>query len=209
MSKTTQSTQQYWDERSDLFGDYYKQPSWFDKIFRKAIYTRVAVAVKTVKELNEPTVLDIGSGPGINSVTILKNTSAKKVTGIDFAPNMVEYANAVAQKEGVLDKCEFIEGNFMEHDWNGKIFNVSIALGVLDYIKNSENFLKNMDKITSNAFIISWPENGLRMWLRRQRYACSLFHYDEERIKNLHGNCKIVDLELIRMNGGWVSVARK
>ncbi len=209
MSKTTQSAQKYWDERSELFGNYYKQPSWFDKIFRKAIYTRVAVAVETVKELNEPTVLDIGSGPGINSVTILKNTSTIKVTGIDFAPNMIESANEFVQKEGVLDKCEFIKGDFMEYDWNGKIFNISIALGVLDYIKDSENFLKKMDKVTSKAFVISWPENGLRMWLRRQRYACPLYHYDEERIKKLHDNCKIIDLELIKVNSGWVSVAKK
>ena len=64
MSATTQTAKQYWDERSDLFGDYYQKPSLFDKIFRKGIYTRVAVALKTCKQLENATVLDIGSGTG-------------------------------------------------------------------------------------------------------------------------------------------------
>ena len=64
MSATTQDARQYWDERSELFGNYYKEPSLFDKIFRKGIYTRIAVALRTCKQLENPTVLDIGAGPG-------------------------------------------------------------------------------------------------------------------------------------------------
>ena len=32
----------------------------------------------------------------------------------------------------------------------------------------------------------SWPENGLRMALRRYRYTCPLFHYSEQQIIDLH-----------------------
>ena len=63
MSKTMHTAQEYWDVRSDLFANYYKKPSLFDKTFRKGVFIRTAVALKTIKEFDRPTILDIGSGP--------------------------------------------------------------------------------------------------------------------------------------------------
>src|SRR3982074_2407620 len=99
MSKTVHTTQQYWDVRSELFANYYKKPSLFDKLFRKAVYVRTAVALQTIKDYDGATVLDIGSGPGVNSVTWLKNTNADSLLGIDFAESMNEYARKHAQSE--------------------------------------------------------------------------------------------------------------
>ena len=79
MSKAVHTAQQYWDVRSDLFANYYKKPSLFDKMFRKAVYVRTAVALNTIKSYDHPTILDIGSGPGVNSVTWLKNSNAKGI----------------------------------------------------------------------------------------------------------------------------------
>ena len=53
MSKPIHTAQQYWDVRSDLFANYYKKPSIFDKAFRKAVYTRTAVVLKTIKEFDQ------------------------------------------------------------------------------------------------------------------------------------------------------------
>jgi ubiquinone/menaquinone biosynthesis C-methylase UbiE len=209
MSKAMHTAQQYWDVRSDLFADYYKQPSFFDKLFRKAVYTRTAVALKTIKEYDHPTILDIGSGPGVNSVTWIKNSNASFLTGIDFAESMNEYASKNAAAEGVGDRCQFIEGDFMRHEFSGKTFDVSVAVGVLDYIEDAGLFLKKMAAVTNKAFVISWPENGLRMMLRRYRYSCPLFHYAEMDIRRLHDTCNIKELELVRLQGGWVSIARK
>ena len=75
MLKAKETVQNYWNERSEIFGNYYKKPTLFDSIMRKGIYSRVAVSVQVCKSLTNPTVLDVGSGPGINSETIIKNTS--------------------------------------------------------------------------------------------------------------------------------------
>lgn len=209
MSKAVHTAQQYWDDRSDLFGNYYVKPTLFDKVFRKAVYTRVAVAAKTVQEFDHPTVLDIGSGPGVNSVTFMKNSNATHLTGIDFAPSMIDYSRNFTKKEGVGDKCTFIDGDFLVHDFRSDTFDVAAALGVFDYIEDAKAFIKKMDAVTTKAFVISWPENGLRMALRRMRYTCPVYHYDEPTIRELHASCNIRDLKFVTTDGGWVTVAYK
>jgi len=147
MSKQNQTAQQYWDERSELFGNYYEKPSLFDKVFRKAVYTRVAVSLKTIKSYPNATVLDIGSGPGMNSVAFLKNTTASKLLGIDFAPNMIEYSRNIVKKEGVADKATFVEGDFITYDFKDEKYDVSVAMGVLDYIEDAQNFVSKMYRV--------------------------------------------------------------
>jgi len=209
MSKTIHTAQQYWDVRSDLFANYYKKPSTFDKIFRKAVYTRTAVVLNTVKEFDQCTIMDIGSGPGVNSVTWLKNSNASFLTGIDFAENMVEYAKKNAETEGVGDRCKFIVGDFLTYDFKGEKFDVSAACGVTDYVKEIEALVKKMDEVSNKAFVASWPTNGLRMALRRKRYTCPVYHYTEADVRRIHEGCNIKSLEIIPMQGGMMSIARK
>lgn len=209
MSKTIHTAQQYWDVRSDLFANYYKKPSMFDKMFRKAVYTRTAVMLNTIKECGKCTVLDIGSGPGVNSVTWLKNSEASFLLGIDFAENMNEYARKNAEAEGVGDRCKFVAGDFLTYDFKGEKFDVACAAGVTDYVKDIEALVKKMDAVTNKAFVASWPTGGLRMALRRYRYTCPVFQYNEADVRRLHEGCNIKSLDIIPMQGGLMSVARK
>jgi cyclopropane fatty-acyl-phospholipid synthase-like methyltransferase len=208
MSKAIHTAQQYWDVRSDLFANYYKKPSLFDKLLRKAVYTRTAVTLKVIKEYGKCTVLDIGSGPGVNSVTWLKNSEATFLLGIDFAENMNEYARKNAENEGVGARCKFVEGDFLTYNFNEK-YDVSAAMGVADYVKEMDVFLKKMDAVSNKAFVVSWPLNGLRMALRRYRYTCPVYHYNEADVRRLHEGINIKSLEIIPMQGGMMSVARK
>ena len=209
MSKTIHTAQQYWDVRSELFANYYKKPSWFDKMFRKAVFVRTAVALKTIQSFDHPTILDIGSGPGVNSVTWLKNSNASFLLGIDFAESMNEYARKNAAAEGVGDRCKFVQGDFFTYDFKGEKFTVAVAAGVVDYVKDTAAFMQKMDAVTTGAFVVSWPENGLRMALRRYRYTTPVYHYNEADIRRLHEGLNIKSLEIMPMQGGRMSVARK
>jgi SAM-dependent methyltransferase len=209
MSRHTLTAQQYWDARSELFANYYKEPSWFDKVFRKAVFIRAAVALDTIRSFDRPTVLDIGSGPGVNSVTWLKNSNATHVLGIDFAENMNEYARRNAEAEGVGDRCSFVQGDFLTYDFKGRTFTVAVAAGVVDYVKDTATFMKILDAVTTGAYVVSWPENGLRMALRRFRYTTPVYHYDEADIRRLHEGANIKKLDILPMQGGRMSVAWK
>jgi len=211
MSNNKESVQSYWDARSELFGNYYKKPSSFDRVFRKGVYERQAIAVEACKKIPHASVLDIGSGPGVNSVSLIKNAEASHVVGIDFAEQMIGYANQTARDEGVSEKCTFILGDILSYDFQGKQFDYACALGVFDYIENASALVKRMSSLATVSFMASWPENGLRMALRRYRYTCPLFHYTESQIKKIHFDAGIEQnkLELLRIGGGWASIARK
>ena len=207
MKSKAASVQDYWDRHADIFSEYYKNPSWFDRAFRQSIYLRAAVAFDVCRSLESPSVLDIGSGPGVNSVALAKKAGARRVTGIDFASNMIELAQAYADAEGISDKCEFITGDFMTHPFAPAGFDLVIALGVFDYIGESEAFFKKVRTVARKAVVASWPENGLRMALRRMRYSCPVHHYTEKRVRELHRSAGIENVELIKAPGGWISKA--
>jgi len=211
MSKKTETVQSYWDARSELFGNYYKKPSTFDRIFRKGVYERQAIAVKACKEIPNATVLDIGSGPGINSVSLIKNAGASHVFGVDFAQHMIDYARNTVKEEEVADKCEFVLGDVLTYDFGNRKFDYSYALGVFDYVENAQALLSRMCSLSDRSIMASWPEDGLRMALRRYRYTCPLFHYTEQQIIDLHRKAGIPreNLEIIRIGGGWATIARK
>ena len=201
------TAQEYWNVRSELFANYYQKPTLFDKIFRKGVYFRTAVSLKTIKEYDKPTVLDVGSGPGVNSVTWLKNSNAKFLLGIDFADTMVDFATNLAKQEGLSERAKFVTGDFMTYKFDQK-FDVACACGVMDYVKDAGAFLKRMSEVTNKAFVASWPENGLRMALRRRRYTCPVYHYEESDIRRLHQTTGVKEFDIIKGPAGWVSVAR-
>ena len=211
MSKKTESVQSYWDARSELFGDYYKKPSSFDRVFRKGVYERQAIAVQACKEIPNATVLDIGSGPGVNSVSLIKNAGASHVFGVDFAQHMIDYASNTAREENVSDKCTFVLGDVLTYDFGNRKFDYAYALGVFDYVQDAQALLSRMSMLSARSFMASWPENGLRMALRRYRYTCPLFHYTEEQVISLHEKAGIPKdkLKIIRIGGGWATIAYK
>jgi ubiquinone/menaquinone biosynthesis C-methylase UbiE len=211
MSKKTETAQSYWDARSELFANYYKKPSLFDQVFRKGVYERQAIAVKACKEIPNARVLDIGSGPGINSVSLIKNAGASHVFGIDFAEHMIAYAKNTAKEEGVADKTEFVLGDALSYNFGDRKFDYAYALGVFDYIENAQALLNLMVKLAGKSVMASWPEDGLRMALRRYRYTCPVYHYSKEDILKLHENAGVPrnKVEVIKIGGGYSTVARK
>ena len=102
-------------------------------------------------------------------------------------------------------------GDVLSYDFCTKKFDYSYALGVFDYVEQAQALLSRMSQLSTKSFMASWPENGLRMALRRYRYTCPLFHYTEQQIKDLHKNAGIPEnkLEIIRIGGGWATIARK
>ena len=59
-------------------------------------------------------VMDLGSGDGRNIIAAAKRGA--RGTGVEYNPDMVELAKALAAKAGVADKAEFVRGDMFEAD---------------------------------------------------------------------------------------------
>jgi hypothetical protein len=97
-------------------------------------------------------------------------------------------ANLVAKGQGIENKCTFIEDNFVNHIFDEQ-FNISIALGVFDYITEPTIFIEKMRSLTSEKCIMSFPSKfafqvPLRtIWLRSRN--CPVYFYTKKELNGL------------------------
>jgi precorrin-6B methylase 2 len=60
--------------------------------------------------------MDLGSGDGRTVITAAKRGA--RATGVEFNPKMVELSKRNAQKEGVGEKAQFVQGDIFETDFS-------------------------------------------------------------------------------------------
>src|SRR5690606_37156210 len=77
-----------------------------------------AVTVEKMLDLARVTpadfVVDLGSGDGRNVIAAARR--AARALGVEYNPEMVAYAQREAQKAGVADKAQFVQGDMFEAD---------------------------------------------------------------------------------------------
>jgi cyclopropane fatty-acyl-phospholipid synthase-like methyltransferase len=161
---------------------------WFNKTFRKAVFERYDITLREAGDVAGKNVLDIGCGSGVCSVDFARRGAAK-VIGIDFSKNMLALARREADNHGVADRIQFIQMDFLDATLPRE-FDVTIAIGVFDYLPDPVMFLKKMASVTRGRVIASFPGHSLvRERARRLRYALSgrgsVFFYTESHVRQL------------------------
>lgn len=73
--------------------------------------TLVMEALRRLKPLEAPRVLDIGTGSGAIAVAIAKQHRGANVTAVDVSAAALAVATANAQRHGVADRITFLEGD--------------------------------------------------------------------------------------------------
>ncbi len=196
------STKNYFQKRADQFDSLYDEESkwhyWFNQIFRKGLFERVALTAHEIESIRGGTVLDVGCGSGRNSIAFAK-AGAQHIVGIDFSERMVELATAFSRKHDMGAVCTFIEGDFLSYAFDRK-FDVVVALGVFDYLAKPQSFLRRMVELTQRKVIASFPKPSLvRAPLRKVRYAlrnCPVYFYTPNRLVDI---CKDIGLSNYRI----------
>jgi ubiquinone/menaquinone biosynthesis C-methylase UbiE len=161
---------------------------WFNTVFRKAVFERYRITFDQAGDLTGKSVLDVGCGSGPYSVDFARR-GARRVVGVDFSSNMLALAREEARRHEVEEVCEFLEANFLDVGFTEK-FDVSIAMGVLDYLPDPQTFLKKMASVSTSKVIASFPGHSLfRKPLRKLRYRLagkgSVYYYREDDLKRL------------------------
>ena len=132
-----------------------------------------------VREHPGASVVDIGAGSG-RFFKPLFDAGVSKILAIEPAPKMVEVSKKVAKEQGIDCNIEFIKASFLDADVSDK-YDISIAIGLYDYIENPLPYLKKMREITNTSMVASFPIAGnLRSKIRSIRLrirGCPVFFF--------------------------------
>ena len=195
--------ERYFQQRADKFDALYADENrftyLFNRVFRRAIFLRAQQAVEAMSALPAGfTVLDVGCGSGRNSV-LFAQAGAGKVMGIDFSDRMLELARSFASFHEGGERCQFVRGDFLLYE-NPEMYDVVVALGVFDYVRDAAGFMQKMAQTARHRVIASFPGlSPVRMPLRKLRYAlrdCPVYFY---RRKELEVICRAAGLRDYRL----------
>jgi ubiquinone/menaquinone biosynthesis C-methylase UbiE len=208
-------TKKYFNKVSKQWDSIYikenKLKYYFNNLIRKGLYKRFEFTLKHCENLQNSTILDIGCGTGRYSIELAKR-GAKKVIGIDFAPEMISYSQKLAEKMGVGNQCEFICGDINDIAFNEK-FDYVLALGFFDYIENPENIFIKINHLLHKKFIASFPrftpiwgtQRHIRYyWIRK----CPIFNYTEDGLAKLYSETCFVNHKIMSDKRGFLVVAK-
>jgi 2-polyprenyl-3-methyl-5-hydroxy-6-metoxy-1,4-benzoquinol methylase len=163
-----------------------------NKHLRKSMRLRYEKSIAGCDPIEGKSVLDIGCGPGHFGIA-LASRGARRVVGIDFAPQMLAVAREHAQGKGVADRCEWILGDFLTQTFN-ESFDYAIICGVMDYIAKPGPMIdKVLSVVTGKAFFSFPVRGGLLAWQRKIRYKkrCDLFLYSRPQLEELFKDKKV------------------
>jgi len=165
----------HFDEDSARFDAIYTEDKpayqkFIDTKIRGIVAHRLRLARVLAPMTGPWTVLDVGCGSGRFDVALVQD-GASRAVGIDFAPKMIEIAEREAQAAGVQDRCSFHVAEFLE--WQpSETFDVVLAIGYFDYIKDPEAHLKRMLELAKGRIFASFPKRmEWRAPLRKARFA--------------------------------------
>src|SRR5262249_55422611 len=142
----------YFDVHRGDWDGIYSAPAgslqWrINRRFRRAVWKRMLVALDACTPIEGRSVLDIGCGTGELGLR-LAAAGAARVLGVDRASEMVRTAEEHARRRELAGACEFVAADFTTHDFRGETFSYTVALGVLDYVPDSAEFLDRMWSLT-------------------------------------------------------------
>lgn len=178
-----------------------------NKLFRKGMVERFKLTLNECEP--NSTILDVGCGSGRISIALAKKGA--NITGIDYSSQMIELANDYLKKyEEENDtklNIKFIYSNFVENYNNAEKFDISLALGVLDYLKNPIPLLLKMKNLTKEKLIISYPAKFTfqmplrKIWLWAKK--CPVYFYTKKRIKSIYESINLSQYEILDVAAGY------
>jgi ubiquinone/menaquinone biosynthesis C-methylase UbiE len=182
---------EYWDKIAPEFDSIYtgkKNPvaRSLDRWLRRDMYERFHWVMRKSGDSPGQTICDVGCGSG-RFVSALAQKGAR-VTGLDFAPAMLDLARDLVKQEGVADRCDFVLSDVL--DWNtDRVFDLVIAIGFWDYVAEPLPRLKVIRSITRDRFLSAWPRAGtLRASIRKARLkvaGCPVYFWTRSEVDNL------------------------
>ena len=99
-------------------------------------------------------VMDLGSGDGRNIIAAAKRGA--RALGVEYNPDMVEFSNRMAEKEGVAEKARFVQGDMYVADISqATVLALFLLPENLNKLADKFLALKPGSRIVANHFAVS------------------------------------------------------
>jgi cyclopropane fatty-acyl-phospholipid synthase-like methyltransferase len=129
--------------------------------------------------------LDVGCGTGMYSLEFARRGAAK-VVGLDISQEMLNICEKRARDEGLGNRTSFVLSDLLEFHAQDK-FDVSIGIGLFDYIKDPIPVMSKIRECTRDRAIMTFPKFGTwRSPVRKVRLAlkrCDVYFYTLKRLE--------------------------
>jgi ubiquinone/menaquinone biosynthesis C-methylase UbiE len=182
----------YWNDIAHDFDAFYTGQKGavaraLDHVLRKDFYDRFDWVMEKAGDIRGKTVCDIGCGPG-RYVTAFAQRGVAHVTGVDVAPEMLKMARDLVRADGVAERCSFVQADVLNWETDEQ-FDLTIAIGVWDYIGEPLSRLRVIRRMTRDRFLSVWP----RLWtwrtpIRKARLTaagCPVYFYRRGEVTRL------------------------
>ncbi|MDP8246960.1 MAG: glycosyltransferase [Candidatus Tritonobacter lacicola] len=171
-----------------------------DRLLRWDMIERMNIVLRTASETGAGRILDVGCGSGRIAIPLAERTSAR-VTGIDTAPRMIDMAGEEASAAGVGERCTFRVGDIFSVSPDDR-YDMSIAIGLFDYIFEPLPILKRMGRVTGGLVVASFPRKNLRAAVRKIRLkicGCPVRFFSRKEVEKLFADAglDIVDFKSV------------
>lgn len=182
----------YWNDIAEKFDSIYTGEKGavgrvLDRWLRRDMFGRFDWVMRKAGNARDLTVCDIGCGSG-RFVTELAKRGARRVVGVDVAPEMLRLARELVNKDGVGDRCEFTHAD-IENWTTDERFDFVIAIGFWDYIADPRSRLRKIRGITRGTFLSAWPRaETWRAPVRKVRLSvlgCPVYFYRHDEVHKL------------------------
>lgn len=194
MKDPASGIKQYFDETAVRFdGIYSIDKPWrqkaIDAVFRKTVNQRYELIMAELRDVAGQAILDVGTGSGRYAVELAARGAS--LTGVDFSSEMLALAREAARQRGITHLCRWFQGDFLQLNNLGDHFEVSLAVGFFDYIRDPQPILERMARLTTKTLYLSFPKRWTaRTALRKLRLTwngCYVRFYTRAEIDRLLG----------------------
>ena len=117
--------------------------------------TKLQERRETVDELNlKPgdVVLDLGCGPGLWTHLLAEKVKPNgRVVGLDFTPDLINYAVENLKKDPLSDIIEFRKDDFYEASFDNDTFDLAFFGNCFAYVTDYFKIIEEMKRVTKNG----------------------------------------------------------
>lgn len=200
-----QRVKKHFEEVAEDFDGIYENRGnvldrFVNRVFRRSMYERVGLTLQECGDVQNKRVLDIGCGSGRISLALAEKGA--EVVGIDFSSRMIDLANDHIARSQTKVNIKFLCCDFLQDFHTDRPFNITLALGLFDYIRDPLPLLKKMRDLTGEQMIASYPAKFAfhtplrKVWLYAKK--CPVYFYTERDLRRIYELVGVTSYKVVR-----------